>query len=76
MLTGSAVLNTLRRHHLFRGLSETALQNIATHTTARHLPAGCTLFHQGDAAEHFHVLINGQVKLHRVTCDGRRRSSR
>ncbi len=38
MLTGSAVLNTLRRHHLFRGLSETALQNIATHTTARHLP--------------------------------------
>lgn len=47
MLTGSAVLNTLRRHHLFRGLPETALQNIATHTTARHLPAGCTLFHQG-----------------------------
>jgi len=46
------------------------LQDIATHTTVKRLPAGCTLFHQGDAAEHFHVLINGQVKLHRVTCDG------
>ncbi|AFM34697.1 Crp/Fnr family transcriptional regulator [Stutzerimonas kunmingensis] len=70
MLTGSAVLNTMRRHHLFNGLAETALQNLAAHTTVKRLPAGCTLFHQGDAAEHFHVLINGQVKLHRVTCDG------
>jgi len=70
MLTGSAVLNTMRRHHLFSGLAETALQNLAAHTTVKRLPAGCTLFHQGDAAEHFHVLINGQVKLHRVTCDG------
>jgi len=46
MLTGSTVLNTLRRHHLFRGLSETSLHAIASHTTAKRLPAGCTLFHQ------------------------------
>ena len=46
MLTGSAVLNTLRRHHLFRGLPETACRT-SPRTTARHLPAGCTLFHQG-----------------------------
>ncbi|PKL95033.1 MAG: Crp/Fnr family transcriptional regulator, partial [Gammaproteobacteria bacterium HGW-Gammaproteobacteria-9] len=41
MLTGSAVLNTLRRHHLFSGLAEAALQDIAAHTTVKRLPAGC-----------------------------------
>jgi len=70
MLTDTAVLSALRRHHLFSGLAETSLQGIAAHTSAKRLPAGFTLFHQGDAAEHFHVLISGQVKLHRVTCDG------
>ena len=39
MLTGSAVLNTMRRHHLFSGLAETALQNLAAHTTVKRLPA-------------------------------------
>ncbi|TLX56834.1 Crp/Fnr family transcriptional regulator [Stutzerimonas nosocomialis] len=70
MLADSMLLHTLRCHYLFRGLPEKALQGIAPHASARRMTAGATLFRQGDAVQHLHLLVSGQIKLHRVTADG------
>ena len=42
----------------------------APRPTWKRLPAGASLFHQGDKADRFYFLFSGQIKLHRVVCDG------
>lgn len=46
------------------------MQEICASANLRRLSAGASLFHQGDRAERFYFLFSGQVKLHRVVCDG------
>lgn len=70
MLTETSLVAELRRHHLFSRLPEAAMQEVCASANLRRLPAGTALFHQGDKAERFYFLFSGQVKLHRVVCDG------
>lgn len=70
MLTERSLVAELRRHHLFSRLPEAAMQEVCASANLRRLPAGTALFHQGDKAERFYFLFSGQVKLHRVVCDG------
>ncbi|MGE6663145.1 Crp/Fnr family transcriptional regulator [Pseudomonas sp. NPDC077408] len=70
MLTETSLVADLRRHHLFSRLPEAALQEVCALANLKRLPAGASLFHQGDKAERFYFLFSGQVKLHRVVCDG------
>jgi len=70
MLTETSLVAELRRHHLFSRLPEGALQEVCASANLKRLPAGASLFHQGDKAERFYFLFSGQVKLHRVVCDG------
>lgn len=70
MLTDPAMLAALSRHYLFSSLPVAAQRNIASHTCAKRLGHGTSLFHQGDPVQHFYVLVSGQIKLHRITSDG------
>jgi len=70
MLTETSLVAELRRHHLFSRLPEGALQEVCASANLKRLPAGASLFHQGDKAERSYFLFSGQVKLHRVVCDG------
>lgn len=70
MLTDPVLMATLRRHYLFQGLPEAGLQDIAAHTSVKRLTQGASLFHQGDAVQRFYILVNGQMKLHRLSAEG------
>ncbi|MCF7201736.1 Crp/Fnr family transcriptional regulator [Pseudomonas oligotrophica] len=70
MLTEMSLINALRSHHLFSRLPDAAMQEVCALANLKRLPAGATLFHQGDKADRFYYLFSGQVKLHRVVCDG------
>jgi len=51
MLTEKTLVAELRRHHLFSRLPEAALQEVCTSANLKRLPAGASLFHQGDKAD-------------------------
>lgn len=70
MLTDSATQASLRRHHLFDRLPAPLFQDICCLAIHRRLESGCTLFHQGDTADRFYLLLEGQVTLTRVLPDG------
>ncbi|CAD5110584.1 Crp/Fnr family transcriptional regulator [Zestomonas carbonaria] len=70
MLTDSATLESLRQHHLFGRLPEAPFQEMCHLAIHRRLENGDTLFHQGDAADRFYLLLEGQVKLTRVLPEG------
>lgn len=70
MFRQSAHLLALRRHPLFRGLPESATGALAQASCSRRLAAGTPLYHQGDPAGHFFILVSGQLKLHRHGADG------
>ena len=61
----------LRRSVLFRGLDDEGLAHLAA--VARHvlLPAGQTVFSQGDPATAFFLLAEGGVKVFKLFRDGR-----
>lgn len=71
MLTDPHVFQAMRRHHLFQRLPEEPMRELCNRAHLRRLEAGHTLFHQGDKAERFYFLVDGQIKLHRALGNGR-----
>lgn len=55
----------------FQGLDHTALTVVAQAATMRRSTVGTFLFHEGDRATTFFVLVEGRVRLTQVTQDGR-----
>ncbi|MWV16978.1 cyclic nucleotide-binding domain-containing protein [Pseudomonas sp. L-22-4S-12] len=70
MLTDSENLKALRQHHLFNRLPEALFTEVSCLAIQRKLDSGDALFHQGDAADRFYLLLNGQMKLTRVLFEG------
>ena len=70
MLTDMEILTTLRQHPLFDGLAEGPFQEVCRLAIQRRLDAGECLLHQGEPAERFYVLVQGQMKLTRVLMEG------
>lgn len=70
MLTDPATLSALRRHHLFQKLPLDVFQDVCDLAIFRRLDKGETLFHQGENADRFYLLIQGQIKLTRVLLEG------
>lgn len=70
MLTDVTTLAALRQHHLFAKLPEAAFQEVCNLAISRKLESGDILFHQGDKAERFYLLLHGQIKLIRVLLEG------
>lgn len=70
MLSEPAILAILRRHHLCDRLPEQAFQDVCSLANLRRLEAGDCLFHQGDNAERFYLVLDGQIKLIRTLPEG------
>jgi CRP-like cAMP-binding protein len=60
----------IRRGGLFSGVPEAALAPIVRHATVQAVPRGRVLFSQGDPAQAFFVVLDGWVKLFRLTSAG------
>lgn len=60
----------LRRVALFQGLSDPSLRTLLADAFLRQVDDGTVLFVQGDDADCFYVLLDGWVKLYRLTEDG------
>ena len=70
MLTDSENLKALRQHHLFNRLPEVLFNEVSCLAIQRKLDSHEALFHQGEIADRFYLLLNGQVKLTRVLFEG------
>lgn len=70
MLTDSTTQSALRKHHLFDRLPQPLFQEICCLAIRRRLEVGGVLFHQGDAADRFYLLLDGRITLTRVLPEG------
>ncbi len=64
------VLSLLRSVPLFQGLTDDVVPTLLSGATVRQAEDGAILFLQGDKAHQFYVLLDGWVKLYRMTEDG------
>lgn len=55
---------------LFAEMAPPALDDILTQAASQRYPAGTAVFAQGEAAEHFFVLLHGRLRVTQVTSDG------
>lgn len=65
-LTGIAPddLDRLRRVPLFSGFSPNDLRGLLSSSSIRRYPIQTTLFHEGDSADRFYIVMEGWVKLY------------
>jgi CRP/FNR family transcriptional regulator, dissimilatory nitrate respiration regulator len=61
----------LRQLYLFRGLDEDRLAAVTSNLRTLHLDDGQWLYREGDPAERFYVLREGQIALFRQSPEGR-----
>jgi CRP-like cAMP-binding protein len=57
------LLAAVRGHHLFAGLSPAQMQRLLTSSFVEDYEAGHLLFDRGQPAQHFFIVIEGQVNL-------------
>lgn len=60
----------LRRCELFRGVPDAIVRDLTSHRAAIALNKGQILFHQGDVAAAFFVVLEGWMKIYRAGADG------
>jgi len=60
----------LRRTYLFSALDDDQLRTVLNTAVEVNLPEGRLLFEQGQSAERFYLLTEGQVKLYRLSEEG------
>jgi CRP/FNR family transcriptional regulator, dissimilatory nitrate respiration regulator len=65
-----AMIEELRTGPLLSGLTEEQLERVARHASRIRLEEGQLLFSQGDTAERFFLVLDGQVRLFRLSPDG------
>ena len=63
-------LELLARSPLFKGASEEALQAALASARIIEVPKGIYLFHQGEEADAFYVLIEGRARLSQLNAEG------
>jgi CRP-like cAMP-binding protein len=63
-------LAALRASALFRRLGEAALARVADLMTRRRYRRGEVIFHEGDPGDALHLILEGRVKIGRVSADG------
>jgi CRP/FNR family transcriptional regulator, nitrogen oxide reductase regulator len=55
---------------MFKDLDDSECQRFLAHGRERRIEEGTYLFHQGEPAELFYILLEGQIKLTQVTTEG------
>lgn len=63
MNTGPQQLAGIRAHHLFAGLSPPQLQRVLAGSHVEEYESGQLLFDRGQPAQHFYIVLSGQVNL-------------
>ncbi len=66
-----SLAEALKHVMLFAGLDDGARKAIAAWAVERRAPAGQTLFREGQPADGFYVVLDGQVKVFKLSPDGR-----
>ncbi len=64
------IAQTLREHYLFAHLAPDGLAELAAGVRALALEPGQALFRQGEPARRFYLLLEGQIKLYRLSPEG------
>ena len=62
---------SLKHVMLFVGLDDAARETISHLAVERKLPAGHTVFRDGEPADGFYVVLDGKVKVYKLSPDGR-----
>ena len=57
------ITEALKACGIFGGLNETELEAVAATVVKREFEAGATVFHEGDKAEEFYILLEGRIAL-------------
>ena len=60
----------VRSTALFGTMSQETAEKIIGTQSVRVFPKGALLFHQGEPANAFYVMLDGWVKIYRITPDG------
>ena len=66
-----ASLAFLRRIHLFKGLPQNNIEDLAQIAIEKSFQKGETLFSEGDEGNGFYVVMEGQVKVFKLSSEGR-----
>ncbi len=64
------MIEDLKKGLLFARLDENQLQRVSQQARRVTLEEGASLFEQGDTADRFYLLLNGQIKLYRLSPAG------
>lgn len=64
------LLETIKKSPLFLTIDEETLQEIVEHCRKKKLYKGQELFAAGDTAENFYIILNGWIKLSRISREG------
>ena len=64
------IIGALKQSHLFTSLSEKQLERVYRHSRVVELEEGQLLFAQGEEVTCFYMVLNGKIKLFRVSPDG------
>lgn len=67
---GRLPFDRLRRIALLQGLGDPSFKRLLGGASVQHFADGTVLFLQGDDADRFYILLEGWVKLYRLTEDG------
>jgi signal transduction histidine kinase len=59
------IIEALKRVPPLHGMEQSELEWLATHGVERKVPAGTTLFHEGDVADKMTILLRGEVHVRR-----------
>ena len=63
MITDSNIIETISLHHLFSSLTANEMQQLLGSATQTALPALDNLFHQGDSANRFYLVLEGHYTV-------------
>ena len=61
---------TIRSFEIFATLSDAQFEEVLATSSHKHVPAGETVFEQGEDAQSFFVLVSGRLRVTQVTAEG------
>jgi CRP/FNR family transcriptional regulator, dissimilatory nitrate respiration regulator len=70
-MPATSVIDALRDCFLFEGFSEGELQSLAQESRIINRLEGEILFHEGDPANYFYVLLSGQIQAFKTSAEGK-----
>jgi len=70
-MTKNRLIEELKKADLFSGLEPEELDALSAIARTRHADSGDILFSAGDRAKGFYVLLEGKIKLYKISADGK-----